>query len=145
MRRWARIATAGVAVLAGAIIVVVPEWFDAIGEADDGGPSGLAAGLGYAAIAAGAATFVFAAARYAAVAVLATLFVLAFSGEVADDTFYGGVAGVGLVLIGLLSLIGGRGRRGAPRASAADAASRDAPSGGPSTPDEEPGGRAPRS
>jgi hypothetical protein len=145
MRRWARIATAGVAVLAGAIIVVIPEWLDAVGEADDGSPSRLAAGLGYAAIAAGIATFVFAAARYVTVAVLATLFVLAFSGEVADDVFYGGVAGVCLVLIGLLSLIGGRGRRAARRASAADAASRGAPSGGPSTRDAEPDGRAPPS
>ena len=145
MRRWARFATAGVAVLAGAMIVLVPEWLDAVGEADDGSPSTLAAALGYATLAAGIAAFVFAAGRYVAIAVLATLFVLAFSGELADDAFYGGVAGAGLVLIGLLSLIGGRGKRAAPRASGADAESPDAPSGEPSTPDAEPGGRAPRS
>jgi hypothetical protein len=127
------------------MIAVVPEALDAVGEADDTSPSGLATGLGYAVIAAGAATVVFAWARYVAVALLGTLFVLAFWGDLADDTFYGGVAGIALVLIGLLSLIGGRGRRAAPRASGADAASPGAPSAEPSTPDAEPGARASRS
>jgi hypothetical protein len=145
MRRWARIATGGVVVLAGAMIAVIPEWLDAIGEADDGSPPGLATGLGYALIAAGVVTLVFAWTRYVAVALLGTLFVLAFSGELADDTFYGGVAGITLVLIGLLSLIGGRGRRAGPRASGAGAGSPDAPSAGPSTRDAEPGGPAPPS
>ena len=142
MRRWARFATAVVAVLAGAIVVVVPEWLDAIGEADDGGPSGLAAGLGYGTIAAGLATAAFAAARYATVVVLGALLVLAFSGEVADDSFYGMVAGTALVLIGLLSLIG---RRAARDASRAAQASPDAPSAAPSTRDAGPDEPAPPS
>jgi hypothetical protein len=133
---------------AGALLVIVGPFFDAIGEEGDAGTPGTVIGLGIGALAAGVVTLFRAEARYAALGILAALFFLAYSGELADDVLYEGIAGVAFVLIGLLSLIGhrgGRGRRGVPRASGADAASRDAPSGEPSTPAEEPGGRAPPS
>jgi len=148
MRRWARIATAGVSVLAGVLVAAVPHWADAVGEADDTHPSALATALGIAVIAAGALTTLVAQGRYLVIALLGTLFVLAFWGNVADDTYYGGVAGITLVLVGLLSLIGHRRARGklaAQGASPEARVSRDAPSGAPSTPASEPGDRAPRS
>ena len=111
MRRWARVATAGVSVVAGVLIAAVPHWLDAVGEADDGHPSTLATALGIAVIAAGALTAFVAHGRYLVIALLGTLFVLAFWGNLADDTYYGGIAGITLVLIGLLSLIGNRGAR----------------------------------
>ena len=148
MRRWARVATAGISVLAGVLIAAVPHWLDAVGEADGSHPSTLAAALGIAVIAAGALTGYVAHGRYLVTALLGTLFVLAFWGNLADDTYYGGVAGIALVLVGLLSLIGHRGARdrlSAPTASAEARASQDAPSGAPSTPAAEPGDRAPQS
>src|SRR3954470_16121984 len=105
MRRWARIATAGVSVVAGVLVAAVPHWLDAVGEYDETSPSGVATALGIAVIAAGALTLFVARRRYLVIALLGTLFLLAFWGDLADDTFYGGVAGVTLVLIGLLSLI----------------------------------------
>jgi hypothetical protein len=148
MRRWARVATAGISVLAGVLIAAVPHWLDAVGEADGSHPSTLAAALGIAVIAAGALTAFVAHGRYLVIALLGTLFVLAFWGSLADDTYYGGVAGIALVLLGSLSLIGHRGARrtrGAPAASAAAAASPDARSGAPSTPAGAPDDPAPPS
>ena len=148
MRRWARVATAGVSVLAGVLVAAVPHWLDAVGEADDGHPSTTATVLGIAVIAAGALTLFVAHGRYLVIALLGALFVLAFSGDLADDTFYGGVAGITLVLIGLLSLIGNRGARhtrAAPAASAAGAAPPAARSEAPSTPGVEPDDPAPPS
>ena len=136
MRRWARIATAGVSVLAGLLVAAVPQWLDAVGEADDGNPSTTATALGIAVIAAGALTALVAPARYLVIALLGALFVLAFSGDLADDAYYGGVAGITLVLIGLLSLVGNGGvrrTRATPAASAAGAASPTARSEAPST------------
>jgi hypothetical protein len=133
---------------AGALLVVVGPALDAIGEEGDAGTPRTAIGLGIGVLVAGVVTLFFAWARYAALGILTALFFLAYSGELADDVLYEGIAGIAFVLIGLLSLIGhrgGRGRRGAPRASGADAASRGAPSGEPSTPGEEQGGRAPPS
>jgi MYXO-CTERM domain-containing protein len=101
--------------------------------------------LGIATMVAGATTAYVAAARYSAIAILATVFVLAYSGEVADDGIYVTIAGVALVLLGLLSITGGRRRRPAPSASAGGEASPGAPSEAPSTPGAEPDGRAPRS
>ena len=149
MRRWARIATAGISVLAGVLIAAVPHWLDAVGEADDGHPSTLATALGIAVIAAGALTAFVAHGRYLVIALLGTLFVLAFWGNLADDTYYGGVAGIALVLVGLLSLIGHRGARRRllqPQAPVRQAAaSPDARSGAPSTPAAAPDDPAPRS
>ena len=145
MRRWARIATAGVSVLAGVLVAAVPQWLDALGEADDGSPSTTATALGIAVIAAGALTALVAHARYLVIALLGALFVIAFWGDLADDAYYGGVAGITLVLIGLLSLVGNRGvrrTRATPAASAAGAASPAARSEAPSTRAEAPDDRA---
>ena len=145
MRRWARIATAGVAVLAGATLVLAAVSIEALGEQGEPGAPGVVLGLGIATIVASVATVFFAWARYVALALLGTAFGLAYSGELADDSVYEAIAGVSFVLLGLLSLIGARGRRAGPRASPGGAASPDAASGGPSTADGEPGGRAPLS
>jgi len=118
---------------------------EGLGEQGDPGAPAVIVALGTATIVAGAVTAFVAAARYAAIALLATVFVLAYSGEVADDVVYETIAGVALVLLGLLSITGGRRRRPAPSASAADGASPGAPSEAPSTPGAEPDDRAPRS
>jgi hypothetical protein len=145
VRRWARIATAGVAVLAGATLVLAAVTIEALGEEGDPGAPGVVLGLGIATIVVGAATLLFPWARYVALALLGTAFWLAYSGELADDSVYEAVAGVSFVLLGLLSLIGARGRRAGPRASSGGGASPGAPSEGPSTAGGEPDGRAPRS
>ena len=148
MRRWARIATAGVSVLAGVLVAAVPHWLDAVGEADDGHPSTLATALGIALIAAGVLTAFVAGGYYLVFGILVVLFAVAFWGDVADDTYYGGVAGITLVLIGLLSLVGRRGARGRPAARGASAEARASPgarSEAPSRPGEGPVDRAPRS
>jgi hypothetical protein len=118
---------------------------EGLGEEGDSGAPAVIIALGIATIVAGAATAFAAAARYAAIAILAAIFLLAYSGEVADDSVYMAIAGAALVLLGLLSVTGTRGRRAARRASGAGAESRNAPSGEPSTADAEPGGRSPRS
>jgi hypothetical protein len=144
VRRWTRIATGGVAIVAGAALVVVAEAIEALAEEGESSAPGV--GLGIAAIVVGAATFAWSWARYLALAILATVFWLAFSGELADDVVYEAIAGVGFVLLGLLSLIGhrsARGTRGAPPATA-EAPAPPARSGGPSTPGAEPDGPAPR-
>jgi hypothetical protein len=133
MRRWARIATAGVAVLAGAALLLAAWIAEGFAENGDSGAPGVDVGLAVAVITAGAVTVVAAQARYAAMALLGAVFGLAYSGEIADDVVYETIAGVSLVLLGLISIKGARGRRGAPRASAAGAVPRDAPSGEPST------------
>ena len=148
MRRWARTATAGVSVLAGVLVAAVPHWLDAVGEADDGHPSTLATALGIALIAAGVLTAFVAGGYYLVIGILVVLFAVAFWGDVADDTYYGGVAGITLVLIGLLSLVGRRGARGRPAARGASAgagASPGARSEAPSRRGEGPDDRAPRS
>jgi peptidoglycan/LPS O-acetylase OafA/YrhL len=145
MRRWARFATAGVAVVAGTMMLLAALVSEGLGEEGDPGAPAVIVALGTATIVAGAVTAFVAAARYAAIALLATVFVLAYSGEVADDVVYETIAGVALVLLGLLSITGGRRRRPAPSASAADGASPGAPSEAPSTPGAEPDDRAPRS
>ena len=147
MRRWTRIATGGVAIVAGAALVVVAEAIEALAEEGESSAPGVVLGLGIAAIVVGAATFAWSWARYLALAILATVFWLAFSGELADDVVYEAITGVGFVLLGLLSLIGhrgARGRHGAPLAKA-EAPAPPARSEGPSTRGAEPGGPAPRS
>ncbi len=118
---------------------------EGLGEEGDSGAPAVIVALGIAAIVAGAVTAFVAAARYVAIAILATVFVLAYSGEVADDVVYETIAGVGLVLLGLISITGGRRRRPARSASAASGVPPDAPSEAPSTPGAEPDVRAPRS
>ncbi|SRR5581483_11659398 len=147
MRRWTRIATGGVAVAAGAALVLAALSIEALAEDGEASAPGVVLGLGIAAVVVGLATFVFSAGRYAALAILATVFSLAYTGELADDVVYEAIAGVGFVLLGLLSLIGHRGARGtrAARRASAGAPARPARSAAPSTPDAEPGGRAPRS
>jgi hypothetical protein len=148
MRTWARIATAGVSIAAGALLAAVGPFFDAIGEEGDAGTTGVVTGIGIAVLATGAATFFLAGARYVTLALLAALFFLAYSGEVADDVLYELISGASFVLIGLLSLSGhrgGRGRRAGRAATPGAQASPGAPSAAPSTPAEGPDGRAPRS
>jgi hypothetical protein len=145
VRTWARIATGGVAVLAGAALLLAAWLAEGLAESGDPGAPAVIVALGIAAVASGIATAFVAEARYAAIAILGAVFVLAFSGEVADDVVYETIAGVALVLLGLLSIIGGRGRRGARPASGAGEASRNAPSGEPSTPGGEPDDRVPLS
>jgi len=145
MRRWARFATAGVAFLAGATMLLAAWVSEGLGEEGDSGAPAAIIVLGIATIVAGAATAFVAAARYAAIATLAAVFALAYSGEVADDSVYMTIAGAALVLLGLLSITGGRRRRPAPSASAVGGASPGVPSEAPSTPGAEPDGRAPRS
>jgi hypothetical protein len=148
VRRWARVATAGVAVLAGAALVLSALTIEALAEDGDPSAPGVVLGLGVAAILFGAATVVVLWARYGALAALGTVFVLAYSGELADDVVYETIAGVALVLLGALALIGHRGAggsRAARRASEGAAVSPDAPSAESSTQDAEQDGRAPRS
>ena len=145
MRRWARFATAGVAVLAGTTMFLAAVVSEGLGEEGDSGAPGVIIALGIAAIVAGVVTAFVAAARYAVIAIFATVFLLAYSGEVADDSVYMTISGVALVLLGLLSITGGRRRRPAPSASAEGGASPDAPSEAPSRPGAEPGDRAPQS
>ena len=118
---------------------------EGLGEEGDTGAPTVIIVLGIATMVAGAATAFVAAGRYAAIAILATVFVLAYSGEVADDGVYMTIAGAVLVLLGLLSITGGRRRRPAPSASAGGGASPGAPSEAQSTPGAEPNGRVPRS
>jgi hypothetical protein len=145
MRRWARFATAGVAVLAGTTMFLAAVVSEGLGEEGDSGAPAVIIALGIAAIVTGAVTAFVAAARYAVIAIFATVFVLAYSGEVADDSVYMTISGVALVLLGLLSITGGRRRRPVPSASAGGEASPDARSEGPSTPGAEPDDPAPRS
>jgi hypothetical protein len=148
VKRWARIATAGVAVLAGAALVLAALTIEALAEGGESSAPGVVLGLGAAAILFGAATVVVPWARYGALAVLGAVFVLAYSGELADDVVYEAIAGVALVLLGTLALIGHRGApgsRAARRASAGAAVSPDAPNAESSTQDAERDGRARRS
>ncbi len=145
MRRWARFATAGVAVLAGATMFLAAVVSEGLGEEGDSGAPGVIIALGIAAIVAGAVTAFVAAARYAVIAIFATVFLLAYSGEVADDSVYMTISGVALVLLGLISITGGRRRRPVPSASAGGEASPDARSEAPSTPGAEPDDPAPPS
>jgi hypothetical protein len=145
MRRWARFATAGVAVLAGTTMFLAAVVSEGLGEEGDSGAPAVIIALGIAAIVTGAVTAFVAAARYAVIAIFATVFVLAYSGEVADDSVYMTISGVALVLLGLLSITGGRRRRPVPSASAGGEASPDARSEAPSTPGAEPDDPAPRS
>src|SRR5436305_5804544 len=92
--------------------------------------------LGFAAVAAGVVTAARAEARYVAIAILGTVFGLAYFGEAADDGVYETIAGVSLVPLVLLSLIGARGRRAGRRASGGAPVHR-APSAAPSTLDAE--------
>ena len=118
---------------------------EGLGEEGDSGAPAVIIALGIAAIVTGAVTAFVAAARYAVIAIFATVFLLAYSGEVADDSVYMTISGVALVLLGLLSITGGRRRRPVPSASAGGEASPDARSEGPSTPGAEPDDPAPRS
>jgi hypothetical protein len=145
MRRWARFATAGVAVLAGTTMFLAAVVSEGLGEEGDSGAPGVIIALGIAAIVAGVVTAFVAAARYAVIAIFATVFLLAYSGEVADDSVYMTISGVALVLLGLISITGGRRRRPAPSASAEGGASPDARSEAPSTPGAERDDPAPRS
>jgi hypothetical protein len=148
VRRWARIATAGVAVLAGATLVLAAVTVEALAEGGESSAPGVVLGLGAAAIVFGAVTVVVPWARYGALAVLGTVFGLAYSGELADDVVYETIAGVALVLLGALALIGHRGAAGsraARRASEGATVSPDAPSAESSTQGAERDGQAPRS
>jgi hypothetical protein len=148
VRRWARILSAAVAVLAGAALLLAAVSIEAVAEDGEPGAPGLVLALGIATVLLGAATVMAPWARYGALAVLGAVFGLAYSGDLADDVVYEAIAGVALVLLGTLALIGHRGAEGSPgarRASAEGAGRPDAPSGGPSTQDAEPDGRAPGS
>jgi hypothetical protein len=111
VRTWTRVATGGVAILAGTALVLAALAVEALAEDGEASAPGVVLGLGIAAAAAGFATLVRPWARYLALAILAAVFSLAYSGELADDVVYEAIAGVGFVLLGALSLIGHRGAR----------------------------------
>ena len=134
--------------LAGALLAVVGPFFDAVGEEGDSGTPGVVTGIGITVLVSGAVTFFLGWARYVTLGLLAALFFLAYSGDLADDVLYEMLAGGSFVLIGLLSLIGHRGARrtrSGRGASAAGEASPGARSEAPSAPAEGPDDRAPRS
>jgi hypothetical protein len=87
------------------------EAVEGLGEEGEGSGPGVVLGLGIAAVVVGAATLFVPVARYGAVAILGTVFGVAYSGEIADDVLYESIAGVALLLLGLLALIGHRGAR----------------------------------
>jgi hypothetical protein len=129
VRTWARVVFGAVAALAGGLIALSAVAIEALAEEGDTTQgTGLMRALGIATIVLGLAAIVIPWADLGALAIIALVFLLAYGGETPNgDTVYMAIAGVALLLLGLVSLIG---RRGGER---------------PRPPDEEPGGRAPPS
>jgi hypothetical protein len=148
VRRWARYSLAAIAVAAGAGIVLVAWAAEALAEdGDDPQDTTLLVVLGLATIAFGVATCFTAWAALGAAGMLASVFLLAYSGEIPDDVAYEFVTGPALLLFGAVAFVsrrGGRGTRAAPRASA-EAPTPPVPSEAPSAAGEEQPRRTPPS
>jgi hypothetical protein len=139
---------AAIAIAAGAGIVLVAWATEALAESgDDPQDTTLIVVLGFATIAFGVATCFTAWAALGAAGLIASVFLLAYSGEIPDDVAYEFVTGPALLLVGAVALVSrrsGRGTRAAPRASA-EAPAPPVPTEAPSTADEEQPRRTPPS